>query len=310
MKVFHDADHLIRIQAGRFLRFEGVLMRIFNEPMDQCLLCLGYDFHHDNPIFREAKLKCYQPGVKQKEHWRYRHNQMGLCTLVAYEGSQPIGHIEFIPIQHAPRPVIGEQILFINCLVVAKHARCLGVGRALLEIAEKKATEQGMGIAVVASSDHAHMPARFFASCGYRPGEIRGKQQLFYKSGYTQQKPRFLPLRYQPQIKPGILSIDYFHCPQCPYSGWALRKFRQSLSSNRKHIELNVINTGERSAIERWGIAQGAFIDGHPVVNFLPQRLKSLRHEVRVALDMEKPEWDLVRSQVEAERITDSVGVS
>jgi GNAT superfamily N-acetyltransferase len=252
-------------------------MRIFDEPMDQCLLCIGYDFHQDAPIFREAARNRFEPGVSQKEWWRYQHNYLGLRTLVAYDGSRPVGHVEFIPIQHAPRPVSGARTLFINCLFVDRSARFRGVGRALLEAAEEEATRLGKGIAVLAYESGSFMPAAFFEACGFEAGEARDGERLLHKASFTGETPSFLPLHYEPRRNIEGIAVDYFHCPQCPRSGTALQELQGKLASRRGHIDLRVINTGQRPTIEQWGIAQGIFVDGHRLPIVLPPHANQLK---------------------------------
>ena len=79
--------------------------------------------------------------------------------------------------------------------------------------------------------------------------------------------PRFLPVRYQPKPVGERLSVDFFHCPQCPFSGWALERLRR-MASGRQDIDLTVVETAEREQIEAWGIAQGVFVDGRPILGF------------------------------------------
>ncbi len=272
MSASHAADQLLHEKVGRFSRLSESPIRVFDEPMDQCLLCIGYDFHQDAPIFREAVRNLYQPGVNQKEWWRYQHNYLGLRTLVAYEGPRPVGHIEFIPIQHAPRPVTGTRQLFINCLFVDKSARFRGVGRTLLEAAEKEAAGQGKGIAVLASECGPFMPAAYFESCGFLQGDVRDGERLLYRAPFMGEAPKFLPLSYEPRSSSSGITIDYFHCPQCPLSGRALHDLRTKMASSRERIDLRVINTGQRTTIEQWGIARGVYVDGKPVQDFLPPR--------------------------------------
>lgn len=284
MSSSHAADQLLREKVGRFSRFRESPMRIFDEPMDQCLLCIGYDFHQDAPILREAIRNLYQPSVNQKEWWRYQHNHLGLRTLVAYEGPSPVGHIEFIPIQYAPRPVTGTRQLFINCMVVDKSARFRGVGRALLEAAEKEAEDQGKGIAVLASEDGPFMPAEFFESCGFLKGDVRDGERLMYKAPFMGEAPKFLPVSYEPRANPSGIAVDFFHCPQCPLSGTTLDDLRTALASSRERIDLHVINTGRRSTIERWGMARGVYVDGKPLQDFLPPRADQLKNTLNSML--------------------------
>ena len=222
--------------------------------------------------------------MNQKEWWRYQHNYLGLRTLVAYEGPRAVGHVEFIPIQHAPRPVTGTRQLFINCIFVDKSARFRGVDRMLLQAAEREAEDQGRGIAVLASESGPFMPAAFFESSGFQRGEARDGERLLHKAPLTGEAPRFLTLNYQPRSSSSGIAIDFFHCPQCPLSGKALHDLRTALASHREGIDLHVINTGQRTTIEQWGIAQGAYVNGKPVEDFRPPSAENLKSALEAIL--------------------------
>jgi hypothetical protein len=115
-------------------------MKVLDEAMDQCLLCIDYAFDQDSPANREVSLRRLQPGIRQKEWWRYHHVYRGLRTLVAYEGSRAVGHVEFMPIEYAPRPVVGQHLAFPTACMW-RLARSRG-GRRLLEAAEHEARKR------------------------------------------------------------------------------------------------------------------------------------------------------------------------
>jgi GNAT superfamily N-acetyltransferase len=256
-------------------------MRILDEAMDQCLLCIGYDFAQDSPSQREVARNRYQPGVQEKEWWRYQHIHLGLRTLVAYEGRQAVGHIEFIPIEHAPRPIGGKNLVFIDCLYVAPHARRRGLGRALLEAAEAIARQRADGMAVLTNWSDPTMPSRFFCHHGYHPVAARGDQMLLNKPFRRAYSPHFLRMRYDPLARTDRIALDFFHCPQCPFSGLVLKQLAP-WAARRPDVDLQVRETGERSQVEDWGIAHAIFVDGRPVPGFPPD-LAGVHHALESA---------------------------
>jgi GNAT superfamily N-acetyltransferase len=239
-------------------------MRIIEDPMDQCLLCVGGSGRDDSPRGREAALRRYQPGIRAKEVWRYHNTHLGLRTLVAYAGSSPIGQIECMPIEWAPAPVEGEGLLFINCLFVAPHFRQQGVARALLTEAEHAVRELHGGVAVVASLEGPAMPPEFFLHCGYQRLALRGQEALLHKPFPNAEPPTFLPCRPPPPCAPDHVAVDVFTCPQCPRNSWTLNRLRTSLR-RRPGTLLRVFDTAERPAIRRWGRAAQILVNGEPV---------------------------------------------
>jgi GNAT superfamily N-acetyltransferase len=73
-----------------------------------------------------------------KRFWNYNTLFRGVRILVAYEGTLPVGHLEYIPIEHAPKPVTGANLTFIDCMFVEPKQRWHGVGSELLRACEEK----------------------------------------------------------------------------------------------------------------------------------------------------------------------------
>jgi GNAT superfamily N-acetyltransferase len=240
-------------------------MMIIDDAMDQCLVCIGYAFERDAPLERDIALGKFMPGVRQKVWWRWYQTYLGLRTLVAYIGPRPVGHIEFMPVEHAPRPVVGERLMMINCLLVSREARGQGVGKALLEAAEGEARAKMDGMAVVAYADEERLPASFFEHMGYSYQGTCGADLLMTKSFTTIRRPEFLPIRFDPQPVSGRVQVDFFHCSQCPMSGCALRKVRQSARRRSVPVDIRVFQTCERAEVERWGVSRAVFVDGRHI---------------------------------------------
>jgi GNAT superfamily N-acetyltransferase len=238
-------------------------MKVYADALDQNLLCIHYDFSADCPINRETALACFEPGVKQKIWWRYYHTYIGLQTLVAYEGHQPVGHVEFMPIEHAPRSIVGQDLTVINCLYVPEANRGQGIGRMLIDAAECQAQTVSAGFVVVAYQNEEFMPKGYFEHVGFSCVDERDDKCLLVKRSPKAKSPSFLPIRYQPRETTGALAVDFFLPHQCPFFGWAGERLRRAVRKLPYRVELQLIQITDRPAIERWGIAQGLFIDGH-----------------------------------------------
>ncbi len=243
-------------------------MKVLDEAMDQCLLCIDYAFDQDSPANREVSLRRLQPGVRQKEWWRYHHICRGLRTLVAYEGTRAVGHVEFMPIEHAPRPVAGAMLTFLNCLYVAPEVRGRRVGAGLLAAAEHEARNHSDGMAVIARWSGPGLPAHFFTALGYQPVASREAEALLSKPFGRAASPHFLPVRHIPRQGGEHIAVDFFHCPQCPYSGWVFDQLQREGEFAGPDVDLRLIDTGEREAVERWGVANAVYIDGRPFGSF------------------------------------------
>jgi hypothetical protein len=69
---------------------EGV-MKVLDQAMDHCLLCIDFAFDQDSPANRVLSLRRLQPRIREKEWWRYHHVYRGLRTLGAREQVSPAG---------------------------------------------------------------------------------------------------------------------------------------------------------------------------------------------------------------------------
>jgi GNAT superfamily N-acetyltransferase len=240
-------------------------MMIIDDAMDQCLVCIGYTFEQDTPLGRDIALGNFMPGVRQKAWWRWYQTYLGLRTLVGYIGPRPVGHIEFMPIEHAPRAVAGERLMMINCILVSREFQGQGVGRELLKAAEEEARVRMDGMAVVCYAHEDWLPSSFFEHMGYRVEAEKDGELLLTKSFTPIRPPQFLPVRYDPQPVPGQVQVDYFHCSQCPLSGCSLRKIKHAARNRPLPVDVRVFETCERGEVERWGVARAVYVDGKRV---------------------------------------------
>jgi predicted N-acetyltransferase YhbS len=240
-------------------------MKIYEEAMDQCLLCIDYLFEEDAPISREVAENKHQPGVRQKKWWNYRHQYLGLETLTAYIGPRPVGQIEFIPIEHAPRPIDGKDCHVITCLHVAHDFWDQGIGSSLLEAAENMIRLKSSGATLIASTSGEFMPAEFYSRHGYTSTEHRNGELLLYKPFGKISPPRMIPIKPINASDEGV-RMDYFHCAQCPRSGWVLNSLEKSLGkTDLPEFSLFVTNIEDRSGVLSHGNAHRVFVNGRAV---------------------------------------------
>ncbi len=248
---------------------------------EQILLCLNFDFSKDWETDREEAFKPLGRARDVKRFWNYNTLFKGVRVLVAYEGSSPVGQLEFIPIEHAPRPVKGENLLFIDCLFVEPQKRWHGVGAELLAKCEEKAHEQHLaGMAVIAYPDSLFMPAGFFIEHGFQVVAESECAWLLMKTWEAVAPPEFLHRHYQAApAAAGHTSIDIFWCGQCPFWAHARDELMKVARELGEQVVVHEINTDDRKVMEQWGIANGVFINGECAFLYPPTK-----DEIRKAL--------------------------
>jgi GNAT superfamily N-acetyltransferase len=161
-----------------------------------------------------------QPGLRRKIEWfnRYYPEGLRIKALILKKGGYQ-GMIEFLPGEHAHRPVRAEGYMFIHCLYVGFKKEFKGRGYAsfLIDKCISDAKSAGMlGVAVVT-----------------RGGAFMVKKDIFLKKGFSvvdDADPDFelLVLKFNEkshnpvfnEMSPGKYSkgLTIFRSPQCPYS--------------------------------------------------------------------------------------------
>ena len=247
---------------------------------EQTLLCLNYDFSKDWEIDREQAFRQLGRAKDVKRFWNYNTLFKGVRILVAYEGASPVGHLEYIPIEHAPRPVKGENLVFIDCMFVQPKQRWHGAGAKLLEALEEKAHEHSSGLAVIAYPDSLFMPAGFFIEHGFVTVAEDEGAWLMLKAWQIVNPPEFLPRRYAPAPQqPGKVAVDIFWCGQCPFWVHARDELTKVAHELGDRVVVREINTDDRAVMEQHGIANAMYIDGQCAFLYPPNE-----SEIRKAL--------------------------
>ena len=88
-------------------------------------------------------------SCRRRIPWLREEHANGLRAKVAVVDDQPAGFLLVMPIENAPWGPIGRELMALQCLTVVEALKGKGVGRALVEAAEREARAQRRrGIAV------------------------------------------------------------------------------------------------------------------------------------------------------------------
>ena len=256
----------------------------FQDTEEQTLLCLNYDFSTDCESDREVAFHQLGPARDAKRFWNYNTLFRGVRILVAYEGTTPIGHLEYIPIEHAPKPVTGANLTFIDCLFVEPKQRWHGVGSELLTACEEKNHEHSHGLAVIAYPDSFFMPAGFFVEHGFVCVAEQDNAWLMFKAWRDVDLPQFMPRHYTPIDLPGKTTIDVFWNNQCPFWVKSHACLLHAAKELGDKVEVHDINTDDHTAIQQHGIATGVFINGQCAFLYPPSEIE-IRRALKHALN-------------------------
>lgn len=256
----------------------------FQDTEEQTLLCLNFDFSKDCESDREVAFKQLGRARDVKRFWNYNTLFRGVRILVAYEGTTPVGHLEYIPIEHAPKPIQGEGLTFINCMFVEPKQRWHSVGSELIKAVEEKVRDQSLGLAVIAYPDSLFMPASFFVEHGFVCAAEQDNARLMFKAWREVDMPQFMPRHYAPIQLFGKTTVDVFWNGQCPFWVKAHDCLLQAAKEYGERVVVHDINTDDRATIEQYGIATGVFINGQCAFLYPPSETE-IRRALKAALN-------------------------
>ena len=163
-------------------------------------------------------------GYQIKKEWLNQRFSEGLTIKLLYLDNKCIGFIEYVPGEHAWRPVNARDYLFIHCIWISpnKHKE-KGNGSLLVKDCIKDAEQRGkLGVAVITSE-----------------GPFMAGKDLFLKNGFTTVSQ--VKLSYEllvKQLKKGPLpclnktdkdlsiyqGLHIIYANQCP---WVARSIRE-----------------------------------------------------------------------------------
>jgi len=157
-------------------------------------------------------------AFKAKNAWFEKEYAKGLRLKIVEVDGKQVGFIEYTPIEHAWRPVVGENYLFIHCLYIYpnKH-RNQGLASLLLSECELEANDLGLEGVCTFTSDGPWMTRKdLFLRNGYRQTDKHGRYELLVK--------KFNPEAPDPEIfdwTKGLKDYQGWHllyADQCPWN--------------------------------------------------------------------------------------------
>jgi GNAT superfamily N-acetyltransferase len=185
------------------------------------------------------------------------------------QGNIPKGLIEYLPIEFAPEPVIGEKSLFLDCVWVLPPFWHKEVARCLLEKFIENAKPYGGASVLAYEGDKwfgffPYMPVSFFKQFGFREVCRDGSRVLLHLDLGANEPPSLIYPKRRVIERGDEVVVDVLFNSQCPWSGW----MANTVKGNMKKYDavVNMINTDDRKVIEEYGLSRGIYINGVPVI--------------------------------------------
>ncbi len=219
------------------------------------------------------------PELRRKIQWFKEYYPKGLRikALISETGGYQ-GMLEYMPGEHAHRPVDAGGFMFIQCIFVGfrKEFKGRGYASSMIDACIKEAREAHMkGVAVVT-----------------RKGSFMAKREIFIKKGFVPvdtAKPDFelLALKFDPEaenpgFKPALRrdrdlyadGLTIFRSPQCPYSEKNVKAI-MGTARNKYGLSPRMIEMEDAESVQNSPCAFGTFcivyngkvISHHPISN-------------------------------------------
>lgn len=207
-------------------------------------------------------------GVCRKACWYSAMRQKGLRVKLAFNDAGVIaGMIHYAPIEHSW--VEGYNLYFIYCIWVHGHKegrgdlRRRGVGTALLQAAESDV--KGLptqGIVAWGLLLPFFMRAGWFKKHGYRKVDRKGISVLLWKPfADDASPPRWIKAQKRPELVPGKVVVTALANGWCSGINGMIERARQVSSEFGDQVIYHEIDTSSRSAVRKWGLSDGLFVD-------------------------------------------------
>ncbi|HAL62326.1 MAG TPA: hypothetical protein DCP08_07980 [Chloroflexi bacterium] len=185
----------------------------------------------------------------------------GLRGKVAYKGDNPVGFIQYLPIEHSPIDVVGQDLTVIPCLVSTVKGQ--GHGRALIQAAEEDARRTSRGIVIPAfDHDFWFMPASYFQRLGYQEADRQKTYVILWKAFAPVDPPFIMGRNYQFVSEPGKVVVDLFWNRWCKTSIIEAQRVRGVCVEYGDHVLLKEYDASQRATLERYGINRALFFNG------------------------------------------------
>ncbi len=195
----------------------------------------------------------------------------GAVVPVASLGGETIGFAHGIPVELSSWGPLGEGIMTLPCLYVAKRAVGLGAGRRLVEAVLEAARRQGRAALVTTAyrslpGAEWFLPAAFFESVGFEVVAARGREVLLWKPlQRCASPPRFLEPTYRFEAVPCRVVVDLFWNDFCPTSGIEAERVRKVCAAYAPRVVLREYCAEDRRTLLQHQIPRGVFVDGQEV---------------------------------------------
>jgi hypothetical protein len=217
----------------------------------------------------------YSPGDEEryKEAWDKKRAYLesmikrGARAKIAYRDTNPVGFIEYYPIEICNLEVVGRDIMAIWCLDVREKGR--GIGGKLLDACLEDSRNLGRKGVVVTCWDPIWMPRKIFEKSGFKEvGKAVGAGVLLFNEFEHVETPGWAGrgATYETQPAKDKVIIDLFHSDRCPIHWRNTALLKSIIRDFGDVVALNEHNVDERDDMLKHSIQYSAYLNGKALI--------------------------------------------
>lgn len=237
------------------------------------------DVNSTYPCATESPPPFWASGLHLSREWFATHLGEGVEGFhLKNDIGDVIGHIYWAPGKRALVPYrLEEGVVYEYCEWVQRGWQGKGGMRILFQAFVDHARSEGYkGILVDGTEYEGYMHFRHFLERGFRVLEEDGGKLLYYPITQEGVRVERIPMQLPSACRRGICVIGSLFCPVGASAVLAIRQVVEELGEREI---LQEIPSG-RDVIERYGVADGIFINGKPQF-FGPVTEEEIRKTIR-----------------------------
>jgi GNAT superfamily N-acetyltransferase len=186
-------------------------------------------------------------GFQCKVEWLQRCFTQGLRLLLFRDGEgRPLGLLEYVPGEHAWRPVDASGWLFVHCLwVYPRGQKTGGVGSRLIQACLEEARLAGaIGVAAMVSEGPWMAGEEIFFKNGFRPVGAADRFQLVTYQMRDGPEPRFRDISGNATKYRGLHVV---YCAQCPMLAKSVADLSETATQHGLDLKVTVLKSAREA---------------------------------------------------------------
>jgi GNAT superfamily N-acetyltransferase len=182
-------------------------------------------------------------GFQPKVEWLHRGFTDGLRFFLFRDGEgRPLGFLEYVPGEHAWRPVDARGWLFVHCLwVYPRGQRIAGLGSWLIRACLEEARQtRAIGVAAMVSDGPWMAGKEVFLKNGFRMVGAADRFQLVTYHLRDGPEPRFRDISGNATQYRGLHVV---YCAQCPMLPKSVNDLSETATEHGLELKVTVLDS-------------------------------------------------------------------